>query len=197
MIYAEVVLRNLPMANKLVSKYAVQQPARHDEILSAAYDGLVKAARKRNPANSYVAWCVRGEIKNILHSGGSLTRSERAFLARYLDCEGNMADRADALGLSHEDVFHRLATITHVLPLYDHCNIACKPDGNLDELLEVCLSFLPARLHWAFLLKYRDQLSYPEISQRIGISLRSVSNHLRQALRILRLNKQRLADILF
>lgn len=197
MIDTDVILNNLSMANKLAHRYAAQQPRDRDEILSAAYYGLVKAARKARPKNTYVAQVVRGAIQNALHAQGSLTRGERDFLARYLDQHGNMADRADALGLPHEYVFSRLARMAFVFPLYRDCVVAAPPTGELEEILEVCLQYLPQRLHWTFLFKYRDQLTLAEIASRTGLAKSTVHQQLRRALRILRQNKDQIADVIF
>jgi RNA polymerase sigma factor (sigma-70 family) len=195
MIATDTVLKHLAMTNKLAHRYAAKNPAERDEIVSAAYCGLLRAAEKPNPANSYVARWVRGAINRALPAT-SLTHRDRQFLARYSACQGNMADRADALGLSHEHVFLRLANMTTIVPLYDDCPVECRPEGNLNELLEVCLAYLPRKLHWAFVFKYRDQLTQNEIALRTGMSPTTICQHLQRALKILRLNKDRLADIL-
>lgn len=203
MLNTEVVLKNIAMANKLASQYASQKPACYDDILSAAYWGLIKAAQlsrrnRRQANNSYVARTIKGEIEHSFHAGGSLTRSERLFLARYLDQTGNMADRADALGLSQEYVFRRLANMTFVFPLYNYSiQLAEEPAGDLEELLEVCLSYLPSRLHWTFLCRYRDQMNYSEIASRLGLHRHAVRKRLRRAIAILRENKQEISELVF
>jgi len=192
------VVKHIAMANKLAAKYAAYRPCERDEILSAAYFGLVKAAaRKHNPANSYIAHCITGEIKNAFHSTGSLTRSERRFLADYLDHAGNMSDRADAMGIPHDVVFKRLARMTFVVPLFRNCTVAAPEPGDLDELLEVCLKYLPERLHWVFLCKYRDQLTQEEIRLRTGFGHDTVFRILAQAKTILRANKEAIAQLVF
>ncbi len=44
------------------------------------------------------------------------------------------------------------------------------------------LQGLPAKVREAFILAQYEELSYPEIAQRLGISLRTVSNYLARAL---------------
>lgn len=198
MLNTDVILNNIALANKLASQYASQQPRSRDDIVSAAYWGLVKAAKRERANRTYVTRLVRGEIQNALHAGGSLTRSERQFLAEYLDHAGNMADRADAMGLSHERVFHRLAGMTFVYPLFGYANqLATEPEGNLEELIEVCLTYLPDQLHWTFLFQYRDQLSRREIGRRTGLGQRTIRRLQRRAINILRANKQEIADLVF
>jgi DNA-directed RNA polymerase specialized sigma24 family protein len=67
----------------------------------------------------------------------------------------------------------------------------------MDELLEVCLSYLPRKLHWTFLFKYRDQLTKRQIAYRTGMEHRTVRRHLHRALAILRDNKRAIADLVF
>lgn len=193
----EVVLKHICIANKIAGVFAVSDPAERDEIVSAAYYGLVKAATKKNPKDRYVAACICGEIKHALRSLRNNSWRNRQFLGEYLNQQGTMEERATAMGLPGEYVFRRLATMASTVPLHDEHNIASRQESQLGEMLEVCLQFLPVRLHWTFLLRFRDQYTQQEISDRTGISLRAVEYQHSDAIRTLQLHKQELADILF
>lgn len=49
---------------------------------------------------------------------------------------------------------------------------------NVDRML----GSLPPKVREAFVLAQFEELTYPEIAQRLGISLRSVSNYLTRAM---------------
>ncbi|KAF1049154.1 MAG: putative RNA polymerase sigma factor FecI [Xylophilus sp.] len=48
--------------------------------------------------------------------------------------------------------------------------------------LDRALGGLPDKVRRAFLLSHFEELSYPEIAQRLGVSLRTVSNYLTRAM---------------
>jgi DNA-directed RNA polymerase specialized sigma24 family protein len=195
MTHEDVILKHLSMANKIAVVYAQGNPSQRDEILSAAYYGLVRASCQPQPKNSYVAACIKSEIRDTLNRLHPNSHSDRTFLADYASQFGNMEERAAAMGLAPEVVFRRLNAITVVVPLHD--DIASCQESQLGEMLEVCLKLLPARLQPTFLLKFRDQYTWPEISAQLGIGHSAVWMHLHTSLEILRRNRRKLAELLY
>ena len=63
----------------------------------------------------------------------------------------------------------------------------------LTELLEQALQRLPENLRETFILSRIERLSYKEIAQRLGITVKAVDNRLSRTMKIL---KQELKDYL-
>ncbi len=63
----------------------------------------------------------------------------------------------------------------------------------LNELILAAIEALPPRCREVFLLSRYEQLTYPEIAQALGISVKTVENQMGKALRLLR---ERLAPYL-
>lgn len=197
MTYKDVILKHLPMANKIASCYAHHNHSERDEILSAAYYGLVRASYKPEAKNSYVAACIKSAIRDALNRAHFASLRDRKFLAEYLSHFGNMEERAVAMGLAPGVVFQRLNAITVVVPLQPGDNIASCQESQLGEMLEVCLKLLPHRIQATFLLRFRDQYTWREISDQLGIANTTVWMHLRTAIEILRSNRRKLAELLY
>jgi len=197
MIHKDVVLKHIVMANKIAERMASQNPSERDEIFSAAYYGLVKASRVPHPHNGYVAKCIQTTIRDALEKASPTLQCDRVFLADYLSHSGNMEDRAEAMGLSPEYVFKRLSSMTIVVPLHQEQDIQSRQESQLEEMLEVCLQYLPERVRRTFLLQFRDQYTCREIAHLIGVRKSAVHLHLKTALEILRANKEPLADLLY
>lgn len=197
MLNTDIVMKHLALANKLAYMYISQRPSERHEILSAAYYGLFQVAFRDNPTTSYVSKRIAGAVKDVVRRYQTLTRRERTFLCDYLRCDGNLMERAEAMGLPADVVFHRLASMTFLVPLSQANQVAARRESDLPELLELCLSYLPAHLHWSFTAKYRDQMNSREIAAKTGMARVTVLGQLRRAIRILRLHKGELADIIF
>ena len=56
----------------------------------------------------------------------------------------------------------------------------------LDELITKSVEALPAECHEVFRLSRKEELSYPEIAERLGISVNTVKYHIKNALARLR-----------
>lgn len=197
MIHKDVVLKHIVLANKIAESMSSKHPADRDDIFSAAYYGLVKASRMPHPQNGYVVKCIRTTIRDALEKASPTLQCDRVFLADYLSHSGNMEDRAAAMGLEPEYVFKRLSSMTIVVPLHHEQDILSRQESQLEEMLEVCLQYLPDRLRRTFLLQFRDQYTCREIAHLIGVRKSAVHLHLKTALEILRANKQPLADLLY
>jgi RNA polymerase sigma factor (sigma-70 family) len=197
MICKATILKHVPLANVLAAMYAKDHPAERDEILSAAYYGLVLASRKPATNTAYIACCIRTRIRDALERAHSTLHEDRVFLADYLSQQGNMEERAAAMGLPPDFVFHRLANMTIVLPLQQDQDIHSKSESQLEEVLEVCLTYLPERIRRSFLLRFRDQYTWREIAKLVGITRGGAINHTRTAIGILREHRQQLAEVLF
>jgi len=191
----EVVLNHLAMANKMAARYAERLPVDRNDVLSAAYYGLVKAARRENPKNSYVASCIRGEIMNTMRDFSSISARDQDFLTRYKAQEGSMADKAKAMNLPVTYVFRRLAKMQFVVPLTE--DIPARKESQLNDILEVCLSYLPKKFHRVFLLRYRDGLKLGEIATVTGFTMKTVYSMTRRAIKLLRDNKSELSELLY
>jgi RNA polymerase sigma factor (sigma-70 family) len=197
MEHVDIILKHLAMANKLAAKYSRTTPSERDEILSAAYSGLWKASCKPHPKNSYVAACIKSSIIDSLRRVLPNSLSDRLLLADYYRHDGNLEERAAAMGLTPEELFRRLNKVVVVVQLINSQDIPARPVSQLGELLEVCLKLLPKRLQTAFLLKFRDQYTPPEIAQILGICRMTALTHTQTAVDILRLNRKKLADLLY
>jgi RNA polymerase sigma factor (sigma-70 family) len=191
------VLKFLPLANRIAARYAAKEPSERDEIFSAAYYGLIKASGNKEPLGAYIARYIGTEIRDALERVHSTLHKDRVFLAEYLSHQGNMEERAAAMGLKSDEVFKRLASMTVVVPLLHHHNIAARQESQLDEILEVCVSYLPERIRQSFLLKFTDQYTTREIAHLTGLPKSTIAWHNKTALDILRMHKEELADLLY
>lgn len=150
----ELILSHINTARKLAAKYGARRnDSDRDEILSAAYFGLVRAAKKPNPKNAYIAKCIRGEVRRTISR------------------------------LNANKTYTLVDTI-------------CEVD-NTGAIFDVCTELLPKRLHRTFLLYHRDGLTQEEVATKTGDSRKLVQAKLAEAMAILLLNKDEIADILF
>lgn len=79
-----------------------------------------------------------------------------------------------------------------------HCeDVADRRASQLDEIAEVCLTYLPEKLHPIFNLRYREHLTQEEISSQLGICLTSINQSLGNIIGILRLHRNEIADTIF
>lgn len=79
----ELALRNLSLAESVARRYYRHDAARDEDLLQVAYIGLVKAARRYDPAkgDAFAAFAVptiSGEIKRHLRDNGWFIRPPRA-----------------------------------------------------------------------------------------------------------------------
>ncbi len=79
----ELALRNLSLAESVARRYYRRDAARDEDLLQVAYIGLVKAARRYDPAkgDAFAAFAVptiAGEIKRHLRDNGWFIRPPRA-----------------------------------------------------------------------------------------------------------------------
>ena len=70
-------------------------------------------------------------------------------------------------------------------------------DKELQQLFENALQRLPDNLREVFILSRVEQLSYKEIAQRLGITVKAVDNRLARTMRILRQELKNYLPILF
>lgn len=193
----KTVLRYLPLANRIAARWAGKEPSERDEIFSAAYYGLIKASDGKQHVRGYIAQRIASEIRDALERVHSTLHKDRVFLAEYLSHQGNMEERAAAMGLKSDDVFKRLASMTVVVPLLHHHNIAARQESQLAEVLEVCVAYLPERIRQSFLLKFTDQYTNREIAHLTGLPQATVSWHNKTAIDILKMHKEELAELLY
>lgn len=191
----KTVLKYLPLANRIAARYASKEPSERDEIFSAAYYGLIKASEDIDSIR--IARRIASEIRDALERVHSTLHRDRVFLAEYLSHQGNMEERAAAMGLKSDDVFKRLASMTVVVPLLHHHNIAARQESQLAEILEVCVGYLPERIRQSFLLKFTDQYTNREIAHLTGLPQATIAWHNKTAIDILKMHKEELAELLY
>jgi RNA polymerase sigma factor (sigma-70 family) len=194
----EIIEANLETARKIAARFTEQcSPNDHDEILSAAYFGLVKAAQVQSPNKAYINLRIAGEIKDAIRQNDTLYRVDRAIMQAVEACEGNIYLAAESLGYTPEYVHKRLTFIRDTTIMQPPDSTLAPTPCNVDEILEVCRNVLPENLHVYFTLYYKNQMSYTQIAEHLGDPIVKVYRRVAKARRMLQMNREELAEILF
>lgn len=84
-------------------------------------------------------------------------------------------------------LLEQLESRIHLFSLPDgHCPVDKLVDNDLQQLAEKAIRKLPAQCQDVFRLSRFEQLSYPEISRKLGISINTVKTQMTRALHKLR-----------
>ena len=198
----EIVNHYLELAKSIARQYAEKcSPNDMDEMLSAAYLGLVKASVKPDATKRYVVSRIEGQIQDARRKNDALSRRDRDIMRYYYRFDRNADAVAEKLDLDVEFVERRAAFLHSTFRLLgerkEEKTHEVEREHSFSETLEVCLSILPATLHKTFLLTYRDQLSLDDIAETLNISLEQAFEQLAAANAILRNNRQLLSSLLF
>jgi len=198
----DIINQYMWLAKSIARQYADKcSPNDMDEMLSAAYLGLVKAAAKPDATRRYVVSRIEGQIQDARRKNDVFSRRDRDIMRYYYRFDRNVDAVAEKLGLDVEFVEKSIAFLHSTFELLqereEEKTHEVEREHSFSETLEVCLSILPATLHKTFLLTYRDQLNLDDIAETLHISLEQAFEQLTAANAILRNNRQLLSSLIF
>jgi len=193
----DIVHKYLGLARRMAKQFADPRlPNDYDELLSAAYTGLVKAAQAGLDRPAYIESRVKGEIKDAMRASDILSRRDRAILKAMKHSDGDIESVANCTGLSPEKVAKRVAHIQSAAHISRQRSEATYSENSFDETLDECLSILPAHLHVVFLAFYRDGRSRKEMAKLLKLPRPTVTDHLREISAVFDLAQDVLRDTL-
>jgi len=193
----DIINEHLALARNIAGRYADPHiPNDFDELLSAAYYGLVKVANTGITDVPYIAKCISFEVKTSIRNNHILSRRDREVSQCLAELDGDVPAAALVLGISEKSVQKRAAVVRDNIPLTQENEGYEDNAHQMAEMLEVCLSLIPLELHRAFLLYYRDGYSIQEISDILTESRSWVSKKISTAMETLEANKTYLEDLI-